>query len=125
MQRLSRSLSRVGVALLLMMSVAPDEALYAADIAVTIAPDVPAFVPQQVTIKPGDRVRWVNNDRQDHLLTSAGPLSGPPVLGTENLMIHHLLKPGASHTHLFHDPETYYYFCAIHLQMWGVVFVEP
>lgn len=125
MQPRSRSLSRLGVALLLLINIGPHTFAYGAEITVAVKPDVKAFAPPQVTITAHDRVRWVNEDHEDHFLTSAGPVSGPPVLGTENLMIHRLLKPGESYTHLFSDPETYYYFCAIHLQMWGVVIVEP
>jgi plastocyanin len=98
--------------------------LEAAEFEIAVKPGVKAFTPQEIKIKAGDQVTWVNKDEEEHFLTSAGSLTREVVKGTEDLMIHTLLHPGARYTHNFTEPETYYYFCAIHMQMWGTVIVE-
>jgi plastocyanin len=96
----------------------------AATIRIVVNPAVKAFNPQHVSAKLGDEVTWVNEDQEDHFLTSAGPSSGRTVIGAENLLIHKLLHPATSYSHRFSEPGTYNYFCAIHMQMWGSVSVE-
>jgi plastocyanin len=96
----------------------------AADFEIAVKSGTKAFSPQEVKIKLGDKVTWMNKNQEDHFLTSAGPSSKQVVRGTEDLEIHKLLHPGESYTHSFTEPETYYYFCAIHMQMWGTVTVE-
>ncbi len=83
-----------------------------------------AFTPQQIKIKAGDSVTWTNKDQEDHFLTSAGGLDIEVVPGTEFLLIHKLLHPDDSYKYTFTKPDTYHYFCAIHMQMWGTVAVE-
>jgi len=82
------------------------------------------FTPQEITIKAGDRVIWVNEDREDHSVMSSGPVLEKTTVGAESLVIDTLLHPGASYAHSFHEPGTYSYFCAGHMQMWGAVTVE-
>jgi plastocyanin len=77
-----------------------------------------------MAVKAGDKVVWINRDGEEHFLTSTGPASRQQVLGTENLEIHKLLRPSESYSYTFQQPDTYHYFCAIHLQMWGTVIVE-
>jgi len=96
----------------------------AADFEIVIKQGLKTFMPQAIKIKLGDRVTWTNRDDEDHFLTSAGPATNQTVMGTENLEIHRFLRPGESYTHSFTLTETYYYFCAIHMQMWGTVIVE-
>ncbi len=96
----------------------------AADFKIVVKPGVKAFTPQEVKIQLGDQVIGINEGEEEHFLTSAGPSSKQVVRGTENLEIHKLLKPGESYTHSFAIPETFYYFCAIHMQMWGSITVE-
>lgn len=83
-----------------------------------------AFTPEHLVIKAGDQVIWRNESDEDHFLSSVGPASGPPVTGTQNLMIHQLMHTGDTYTFTFAQAETYYYFCAIHLDMWGRIVVE-
>ena len=96
----------------------------AADIEIVVKQGLKTFTPQMIKIKLEDRVSWINKDDVEHFLTSAGPSTKQVVRGTENLEIHRLLRPGESYTHSFTQTETYYYFCAIHMQMWGMVIVE-
>jgi plastocyanin len=110
------------ILLLFMMGATPDAD--AADFKIVVKPGVKAFTPQEIKIKSSDQVSWINEGAEEHFLTSAGPSSKQVVRGTESLEIHKLLKPGESYNHSFTLPETYYYFCAIHMQMWGSITVE-
>jgi len=96
----------------------------AADFRIVVKPGTKAFTPQEIKIKLGDQVIWVNEGQEDHFLTSAGPSSKPFVPRPEDLEIHKLLHQGESYMHSFAESDTYYYFCAIHMQMWGTVIVE-
>jgi plastocyanin len=87
---------------------------------VSIARDSFLFSPQAVSISQGDRVRWTNNDAQMHMVVTAKPESD----GKE-LEIYHRLDPGTSFEHRFTTPTAYYYYCAIHFQMWGIISVNP
>jgi plastocyanin len=87
---------------------------------VSIAPDSYLFAPQALSISQGDRVRWTNNDAQMHMIVTAKPESN----GKE-LEIYHRLDPGTSFEHRFTTPTAYYYYCAIHFQMWGIISVNP
>lgn len=83
-----------------------------------------AFSPQSVNVSVGEKITWVNQDQEDHFLTSAGPLFQGVTGETESLEIHQLLHPGDRFHHSFKEPSTYYYFCAIHMEMWGTVIVR-
>lgn len=78
------------------------------------------FSPQALSIHPSDRVRWTNNDDQMHMVVAAKPDSN----GKE-LEIYHRLDPGTSFDHQFSTATAYYYYCAIHFQMWGIISVNP
>lgn len=85
---------------------------------------VQEFTPQRVTIQVGDRVTWVNRDHDTHSLVSAGSASRRSGVAPEALLINTTLPPGASYTHTFVESGTYYYFCANHTQVWGIVVAE-
>ena len=87
---------------------------------VSIAANSFLFAPQAISISRGDRVRWTNNDTQMHMIVTAKPESN----GKE-LEIYHRLGPGTSFEHQFTTPTAYYYYCAIHFQMWGIISVNP
>lgn len=87
---------------------------------VSIAAESFAFAPQALSIHHGDRVRWTNNDTQLHMIVTAKPDSN----GKE-LEIYHRLEPGASFEHQLATASAYYYYCAIHFQMWGIISVNP
>lgn len=82
------------------------------------------FTPQQATIKVGDKVVWINQDHEIHSLVSSGLPSRQTASGPEHLLINEVIPPGSSYTHIFAEAGTYDYFCAIHMQVWGVVIAE-
>ena len=72
------------------------------------------YSPATITVKPGEAVRWVNDeDSVPHTVTSekAGGFSSAS------------LKPGESYLQTFDQAGAYNYFCAIHPGMRGVVLV--
>jgi len=119
-----RSLYTILILVLLSIGLSVVNVADAADFEIVVKQGLKTFTPQLIKIKPGDRVLWANKDDVEHFLTSAGPATKQIVMGTENLEIHKLLHPGEGYTHSFTQTETYYYFCAIHTQMWGTVIVE-
>lgn len=75
------------------------------------------FRPENVIIKKGGTVRWVNNDVNAHIfatisLISAGVLRSPRV------------EPGQSWEYKFERPGEYFYICFIHRSMKGKITVE-
>ncbi|MFQ5465219.1 MAG: plastocyanin/azurin family copper-binding protein [Thermodesulfobacteriota bacterium] len=76
------------------------------------------FKPDNIIIKKGEAVKWVNNDRDAHLLASI--LSG---IGKGGI-ISPRIEPGQSWEHRFTKPGDYYYICFIHKVMYGKVTVE-
>jgi plastocyanin len=120
----TRSISVLLATLLLLIGTGRISGADAADFNVVVKPGTTMFTPQEITIKAGDRVIWVNEDREDHSVMSSGPVLEKTTVGVERLVIDTLLHPGASYTHSFHEPGTYPYFCAGHVQMWGAVTVE-
>jgi len=89
---------------------------------ITIEKDSFAFKPHDLSIHVGDTVRWTNKDGQLHMVVTAKPDSN----GKE-LEIYTRLDPQASPVfeHQFATPASYFYYCAIHFQMWGVIAVNP
>ena len=120
----SHRLSIILLTLLLSIGFGVTSGAGAPDFKISVKPGARAFTPQEIKIKLGDKVSWINEGEEEHFLTSAGPSTKLVVQGTENLEIHKLLRPGESYTHEFAEADTYYYFCAIHMQMWGTVTVE-
>lgn len=78
------------------------------------------FAPQALSIRVGDRVKWTNHDGQMHMVVTAKPGSD----GRE-LELYTRLDPDQSFEHQFDTPAAYYYYCAIHFQMWGIISVNP
>lgn len=70
-----------------------------------------AFIPQSVTIRAGDSVRWLNNDNEDHTTTSD--------TGLWDIF----LRPGTSVTRAFPTAGTFRYHCDIHPNMTGTITV--
>ncbi len=112
----------VGIAAGTLLVAAP--VAYSADPSVhdvSIAAKSFMFAPQALAVHQGDRVRWTNNDDQLHMIVTAKPDSN----GKE-LEIYHRLDPGTSFDHHFATVSAYYYYyCAIHFQMWGIISVNP
>lgn len=81
------------------------------------------FTPRVVTISPGTKVRWVNEDTTAHTSTSADfdpeAASNPP--GSWNSPV---LDPGKSFTRTFDTAGTFDYGCSIHSYIKGTVEVK-
>lgn len=65
------------------------------------------FVPQTVTISPGETVTWTNNGQSPHTVTGGGFNSGN-------------LNPGQTFSHTFSSAGTFAYHCQYH-QAQGMV----
>lgn len=82
------------------------------------------FVPQEVRIKQGETVKWVNEDDTAHTSTSADfsadATTQPPGAWTSKPM-----NPGQSFQRKFETAGTFPYACSIHPYLKGTVVVEP
>jgi plastocyanin len=74
-----------------------------------------AFAPALVTVAPGTKVTWVNNDEEPHTVTSA---DGGKTFKSE------ALDTGDKFTFTFATPGTYKYFCSIHPHMVATIVVK-
>ena len=79
----------------------------------TIAIKDLSFIPAALTIKPGTKVTWVNNDTIPHTVTS----------DTLNLFDSGTLSPGQSFSYTFMNSGSFGYHCNIHKMMKGTVVV--
>lgn len=83
------------------------------------------FSPKVQQIKSGAQVTWINEDKRTHFLTAADPNRKEPAKVVDDLLIHHLLPPGETFQMKFDKPNTYEFFCAIHMEMRGTITVAP
>jgi plastocyanin len=72
-----------------------------------------AYAPDTVTIRPGQSVRFVEDDETPHTVTA-----------TDTSFDSGNLDKGKSWTHAFPKEGTYAYFCAYHTYMKGKVVVK-
>jgi plastocyanin len=74
-----------------------------------------AFSPTPLTVAPGTKVTWSNNDEEPHTVTSAdgGKMFKSPALDTDDKFSFTFAKSG-----------TYKYFCSIHPRMVGTIIVK-
>ncbi len=72
-----------------------------------------AFLPQVVTVAPGDSVLWYNQDGGPHAVAFKDGSEGSDTL-----------FPGKTYSRTFDRPGTYNYFCSIHAYMTGRVEVR-
>jgi plastocyanin len=70
-----------------------------------------AFNPEEITIRAGDTIKWVNHDSDHH------DLQGGPIQS-------HELAQGETYSQLFNDPAQIDYMCRIHTYMHGRVIVQ-
>lgn len=75
------------------------------------------FKPNNIIIKKGEQVKWVNNDAIAHVFSSM------PLIGTGGLFTPSI-EPGQIWIHTFDKPGDYYYICFIHRGMIGKITVE-
>ena len=73
------------------------------------------YVPGPVTVSSGTTVRWVNEDRALHTVTSEG--SGGPLASEE-------LGRGDTYEYTFREPGQYDYYCVVHPFMKSGITVE-
>jgi amicyanin len=71
------------------------------------------FNPQQITVKAGDTVTWVNHDDIPHTVTSKTMAFRSKAMDTDDKF-----------SFTFATPGTYAYFCALHPMMTGSIVVE-
>lgn len=69
-----------------------------------------AFVPKEVTIRVGERVRWTNLDPEIHTTTSGDPADG----NAGTIWDSGNLSPGASFVWQFDEAGEFEYFCIPH-----------
>ena len=73
-----------------------------------------AFNPQNITVKSGEKITWINRDEEPHTIVSVGkkfPKSS--ALDTDQEFSITVSAPG-----------TYEYFCSVHPKMTGTIVVE-
>ncbi|HEV2092465.1 MAG TPA: cupredoxin family copper-binding protein [Rubrobacter sp.] len=63
------------------------------------------YLPGPIKVSPGTTVRWVNEDRALHTVTSEGP--GGPLESEE-------LERGDAYEYTFREPGQYDYYCVVH-----------
>ena len=71
------------------------------------------FNPQQVTIKAGDTVTWINHDDIPHTVTSKTLLFRSKAMDTDDKF-----------SFTFATPGSFPYFCSLHPHMTGSIVVE-
>ena len=75
------------------------------------------FKPDNITIKRGESVRWVNTGETEHILASMPLISVPGLFSPK-------VEAGQSWDYKFEKTGEYYYLCFIHKSMIGKVTVE-
>jgi plastocyanin len=71
------------------------------------------YNPQQITVKAGTTVTWVNHDDIPHTATSKTGVFRSKAMDTDNKF-----------SFTFATPGTFAYFCALHPHMTGTIVVE-
>jgi plastocyanin len=87
---------------------------HAGEQSVTINLDNFTFEPEQITVTPGTKVTWVNNDDIPHMIVDTKKSFRSKALDTENTF-----------SFTFMDVGDYDYFCSLHPHMTGKVIVRP
>jgi amicyanin len=108
---LTRNLARGAIVPLVAFAIAGLSPAQAADMEVKI--DNFTFNPQQITVKAGDTVTWVNHDDIPHTVTSKTMAFRSKAMDTDDKF-----------SFTFATPGTYAYFCALHPMMTGSIVVE-
>jgi plastocyanin len=76
------------------------------------------FSPDNIIIKKGEAVRWVNENTEDHLISSVSGISSDKIVSPN-------IEPGKNWVHRFYKPGVYYYLCCLHKErMYGKITVE-
>ncbi len=89
------------------------------------------YDPPGLSVMVGDKVTWVNDDREGHTVTSgegAGRFNwmNAKSLGNPTGLFDSLrFLPGESWSYVFEEEGEFNYYCVIHPWMAGIIFVEP
>lgn len=78
------------------------------------------FDPSTITVSPGTKVEWKNNDKVSHTVTSGSPTDN----STGTIFDSSLISAGKDYSFTFDTPGTYNYFCQVHPWMTGQVIVS-
>ena len=108
---LTRTLALGAMAGLVAAFIAAASPARAADIEVKI--DNFTFNPQQITVKAGDTVTWVNRDDIPHTVTSKTMVFRSKAMDTDDKF-----------SFTFATPGSYAYFCSLHPHMTALIVVE-
>ena len=73
-----------------------------------------AFNPQSITVKPGEKVTWINRDEEPHTIVSV----------EKQFKKSTALDTDQEFTITAGPPGTYGYFCSVHPKMTGTIVVE-
>jgi plastocyanin len=73
-----------------------------------------AFNPQTLTVKPGEKVTWINRDEEPHTIVSV----------EKQFKKSTALDTDQEFTITAGTPGTYNYFCSVHPKMTGIIIVE-
>jgi plastocyanin len=71
------------------------------------------FTPQQITVKAGDTVTWINHDDIPHTVTSKTFIFRSKAMDTDDKF-----------SFTFATPGSFPYFCSLHPHMTGTIVVE-
>ncbi len=66
------------------------------------------FSPQNLTVRRGDRITWINKDPFPHTVTT-----------TDGKFDSHLIAPDGSWTYVARKTGEYHYVCSLHVTMKG------
>lgn len=117
----------VGLAAILASVFALPQAVFAADVNVSItagatSKTTDAYSPNPVKANVGDTVIWTNDDTTPHTATSGVPTSGPDgMFGGNAEAGGTILIKGKSESFTFANEGTFPYFCTLHPNMVGSV----
>jgi len=73
-----------------------------------------AFNPQNITVKSGEKITWINRDEEPHTVVSVG----------KQFKKSSALDTDQTYTIVAGAPGTYSYFCSVHPKMTGMIVVE-
>ncbi len=88
------------------------------------------YDPPTISIKVGDSVSWINDDREGHTVTSGQGSGRFGWMGddygqADGFFDSGRFQPGASWSYAFQEKGSFRYFCTIHPWMEGFVIVDP
>lgn len=72
-----------------------------------------AFVPKEITVKPGTKVVWTNHDETPHT-----------IIAPDGSFVSKAMDTDDSYEHVFATEGDFSYFCTLHPYMTGVVHVH-